>query len=83
MGAQGGDPQKVLAVGDNGLLWHIQWSPGGGRIAYSETRQMPDGVEVTIGTSDLKGRSTHPAVSNALSSTRTLFSNFPGCRVAA
>jgi DNA-binding winged helix-turn-helix (wHTH) protein/Tol biopolymer transport system component len=66
MGAEGQDPQRVLAVGNSRSFDTVQWSPGGGRIAYSQTRETVNRVEVTVRTSDLKGDELTLAVSDAL-----------------
>src|SRR5271167_4086955 len=50
MSAQGGDPQKVLAAGQNESLDNVQWSPDGGRIAYLKGRRVPSWSEDTIST---------------------------------
>ncbi len=86
MGAQGEDPQKVLAAGDNELFDTVQWSPEGGRIAYSQTRQTLNGVEVILRTSNLKGGQRTLAVSDALPAFHGMtwasaFSWLPGDRV--
>jgi DNA-binding winged helix-turn-helix (wHTH) protein/Tol biopolymer transport system component len=70
MGAQGDDPQEILAVGNNESIDTIQWCPRGGRIAYSQTRQTLNGVEVTLKTSDLKGGQPTLAVSDSLPAPR-------------
>jgi DNA-binding winged helix-turn-helix (wHTH) protein/Tol biopolymer transport system component len=66
MGTLGEHPQRVLAAGDNESFGTIQWCPGGGRIAYSQTRQTLNGVEVTLRASDLKGGQPTLAVSDSL-----------------
>jgi Tol biopolymer transport system component len=66
MGTQGENPQRVLAVGDSGSLGTIQWSPEGGRIAYSKTHQTLNNVDVTLWTSDLKGGQPTLALSDPL-----------------
>ena len=66
MGTQGEDPERVLAVGDGESFGTVQWSPGGGRIAYSKTRQTLNSVEVTLWTSDLKGGQRTLALSEPL-----------------
>jgi DNA-binding winged helix-turn-helix (wHTH) protein/Tol biopolymer transport system component len=66
MSAQGGDPQRVLAAGENEFLANVQWSPEGERIAYAKGRQTPGGLVVTINTSDLKGGKPTVVVSDPL-----------------
>jgi len=42
MGSQGDNPQKVLALGENELLWSVHWSPDGQRVAYVRAQRTPD-----------------------------------------
>jgi hypothetical protein len=42
MGAQGDNPQKVLAVGENEVFNGVRWSPYGQRLAYIRVRRTAD-----------------------------------------
>jgi Tol biopolymer transport system component len=55
MGVQGDNPQKVLAVGENGWVANVRWSPDGQRLAYARGQSTPDGGQMSIETCDLKG----------------------------
>jgi eukaryotic-like serine/threonine-protein kinase len=54
MDSQGDNPQKVLALGENGLNG-LSWSPNGKRLAYIKGQHTPEGYRASIETCDLKG----------------------------
>jgi serine/threonine protein kinase len=55
MDSQGSSPQKVLAVGENAVLWGVRWSPDGQRLAYIKAQRTADANQISIETCDLKG----------------------------
>ena len=63
MGSQGDNPQKVLAVGEDELLYSVQWSPDGQRLAYIRVQRISDRDQYSIETCDLKGASRPVVVS--------------------
>jgi eukaryotic-like serine/threonine-protein kinase len=61
MDSQGGNPQKVLALGENERLdldlnsgW-VHWSPDGQRLAYIKVQLTSERYRTSIETCDLKG----------------------------
>jgi eukaryotic-like serine/threonine-protein kinase len=63
MGSQGDNPQKVLALGENELLWFVHWAPNGQRVAFIRFRRTSEGQRASMETSDLKGANRTVAVS--------------------
>jgi eukaryotic-like serine/threonine-protein kinase len=65
MGAQGDNPQKVLALGENESV-SAHWSPDGRRLAYIRIRHPSPGVVqwASIETCDLKGANRTVVVRN-------------------
>ncbi|MGO9273917.1 MAG: protein kinase domain-containing protein [Terriglobia bacterium] len=57
MGAQGDNPQKVLALGENEWLYSVRWSPDGQRLAYIRGQRTPERYQASLETCDLKGAS--------------------------
>ena len=78
MSPKGEDSQKVVAAAENESLRDVQWSPHGAAIAYISTRQMPDGVEMSIRTSALAGGKPIAVVSDP---TLAAFSWLPSGRL--
>lgn len=55
MGSEGEDPHRVLAVGQDGSLCRVHWSPDGQRLAYVRTRLTAEKLSQSIETCNLKG----------------------------
>jgi DNA-binding winged helix-turn-helix (wHTH) protein/Tol biopolymer transport system component len=65
MGAQGEDPHVLVKGSDDEDLWWGAWSPDGRRIAYRSVRHLPDRVEASIESRDVKGGQPTVIVSNS------------------
>lgn len=55
MGANGEEPHKILAVKEGNWFGRLVWSPDGQRIAYMKFHIVPDKLEKSIESLDLKG----------------------------
>jgi len=55
MGAQGEEPRKLVPAGEHDGYHYAAWSPDGGRIVYRRYHRLPDRLECSIETRDLKG----------------------------
>lgn len=55
MGCEGEDPHRVLAVGREGSLCSVHWSPDGQRLAYVRTQLTAERFSQSIETCNLKG----------------------------
>ncbi len=66
MDSQGGNPQKILALGENEFgLWNVRWSPDGQRLAYIKERRTAEADQYSIETCDLKGASRTMVLSSS------------------
>jgi len=57
MGANGEQPHRIYQGDYNTLLWGVQWSPDGQRLAYGKDSQFADKFTGILETRDLKGES--------------------------
>ncbi len=56
MDSQSQSPHRILTAEDRSSFGEIAWSPAGGRIAYTYTRQRGDRLEVSVQSCNLIGR---------------------------
>ncbi len=63
--SQGGNPQKILALGKNESLQVANWSPDGQRLAYIKGRGASGAYQWSIETCDLKGANRTVVLSRA------------------
>jgi DNA-binding winged helix-turn-helix (wHTH) protein/dipeptidyl aminopeptidase/acylaminoacyl peptidase len=55
IGSQGGNPQRVLALGEGDRLQMVHWSPDGQRLGYIRVQRTPEKYLTSMETCDLKG----------------------------
>jgi Tol biopolymer transport system component len=55
MGAQGEEPRRLVTRAEDEELFWAAWSPDGRRVAYYRWRQLPNKVESSIESRDLRG----------------------------
>jgi Tol biopolymer transport system component len=64
--SQGGDPKKVLALGEKEFILNaaVRWSPDGQRLAYIKAERTSERYQFSIETCDLKGTNRTVVVSS-------------------
>lgn len=64
MDSQGGNPQKVIVLGQNEWLDNVHWSPDGQRLAYLRVKGPGERYPTSIETCDLNGAKRTVVVSD-------------------
>jgi Tol biopolymer transport system component len=62
---QGGNPQRVVALGENESVVAVSWSPDGQRLAYIKDQHAPKGELFFVEARDLKGANRTVVLSSA------------------